>query len=212
MPEIKTITAACKFLENEKFKARTSTVHRHFQKGMFGKSKDGTFEEKVLLEYARVHLDKADTGRRQEQEDLDLARKLKEAELEKRQEQTRYAELKRLQLEKKVVPRGLYEKDLAARMAFFSAQLDALFPRLASRCVQLFIGEDHGRAVQLIEMVDGDIEKAMALIGFVEKMLPELISVFQVGKDRWLEAFARDRIHVVELEDYLEDGEDNVQI
>lgn len=209
---IKSVLAVSRFLNERHFNAPKSTIDRHFKEGKFGRNKDGEFEEKVLLEYARVHLKEAETGKKREQVDLDRARAKSDAEIQKLQEQGRLARIKRQKLEKKVVPRGLYEKDLAARMAFFSSQLDALFPRLADECVQLFIGENHGRAAQLIDLVDGDHDKAMELVGYVEKMVPELIAVFMNRKARWLEAFARDRVHVVELEGYLQEEEERVSV
>ncbi len=207
MSKITTLAAVGRFLKKERFVAPSSTLDRHFKAGKFGLDRDGAFKEKVLLEYAHVHLKKADTGKKQVVEDLSLARRKKVAEAKKTEEQAELVRYQRLKIEKKLVPRGLYEKDLAARMAFFSGQLDAWFPQLAGQCVETFLGEGNSRAEQLVDLVGGDEEKIVVLVGFVERLTPELTAVFAQMKQQWLQAFARGNVHVVELEEFLEDSD-----
>lgn len=199
-----TISEVCRYLDDRGFRATTSTVTRDFHKGLFGRNREGRFDAEIVLKYAELHRKRADSGKRKSVEDFDLQRERAEAELEKIREQTRLAEVKRMKEEGRLVPRDLYEKDLAARLAFFSNQLEALAVTVSEGSVLAIQGRGLKQVSAMIEMVGGDQGKAMDLAAFLEGLVPDLVAVFLAHKASWLEAFAADRVHVVDLEPYLE--------
>lgn len=200
----KTVTAVREFLEGQGFIATKSTVGRHQTKGLFAKSKAGVFEEAAVLRYAHANLKRSGSGKLVTQEEKDKADRKSEIEFKLSQEKYRRERIKRIKEEGGVISLDSYNQDLAARLAFFSLQLDGFAVQQAEAVVDVVLGKRLDRAEQLIDLVGGDADKVRELAAWLERLVPEMAEVYMVRKQQWLEAFARERVHVAELAEVVE--------
>lgn len=196
----RTQKAAIEFLVNEGFESNKSNFSRHTREGKVGKSAEGVFEAEALLAYAVAHVNRVESGKTLSREEKERAAAKAEAELELVQEKARRERIKRCREEGNQIPKDLHLQELAARMAFFSLQLDGYSVKQAEGVVDVILGKRLDRAERLIELVGGDKDKVRELAAYLERLVPELAEVYMVMKQEWLEAFARERVHVVSLE------------
>ncbi|WP_285906795.1 hypothetical protein [Pseudodesulfovibrio pelocollis] len=193
------VTAVRAWLEDEGFIATRSTVNRHHSQGLFSRTKAGVFEEKAVMTYALANLKRAESGKSVTSEERERAERKAEIEFKLRQEQYLRERIKRIREEGGVIDVDQYHQDLAARMAFFSLQLDGFAVKQAEAVVDVMLGKRLERAAQLIEVVGGDPDKVRELAAWLERLVPELSEVYLAKKRQWLESFARDRVQVVDL-------------
>lgn len=194
-----TVTAVREFLEVEGFIASRSTVNRHHSQGLFSRTKDGVFDEKAVLTYAHANLKRAGSGKTVTQEEKERAERKSEIEFKLSQEKYRRERIKRIREEGGVIDVAAYHQDLAARMAFFSLQLDGFAVQQAEAVVDVLLGKRLDRAERIIDMVGGDREKVRELSSWLERLVPEISEIYLARKQQWLESFARERVQVVDL-------------
>lgn len=198
---------AIDFLVGEGYASNKSNFSRHTREGKIGKNADGVFEAEALLSYASQYVKRVESGKTLSREEKERADAKAEAELLFAQEKARRERIKRQREEGGHCSVEDHLQDLAARMAFFSLQLDGFSVKQAEAAVDVFLGQRLDRAAKLIDLVGGDKGKVHEVSAFVERLIPELAEIYMQEKQEWLAAFARERVFVVEL-DAVEGGAD----
>ncbi|MGE4552209.1 MAG: hypothetical protein AB7D57_03800 [Desulfovibrionaceae bacterium] len=150
VPGFRTLAEVCRFLDGRGWRAPSSTVDRHCKRGLFGANREGVFEERVVLDYARVHLRRRDSGRTAEQEDEDMARERRREELELIREKRLNERIKRERNQGRLIERALLEIELGARAGVLEAFIK---------------GEIQKRVRELVHLVGGSPERAGELLG-----------------------------------------------
>ncbi len=138
---------AVDYLTAQGFKVSKSKFNRDLKKGLVATTPEGLFEAQILLAYAVVHLvplakaeDKAGSQA--------VTRKL-DADAQYKQIATQRQELKLKKEQGLLMARADHEQDLAARAAFFKAEIEGFIHRQAGPIIAL-VGGDEGRVSELI--------------------------------------------------------------
>lgn len=203
----KTQKDAIEFLVGEGYASNKSNFSRHTREGKVGKNADGVFEAEALLSYASQYVKRAESGKTLSREEKERVDAKAEAELLFAQEKARRERIKRQREEGGHCSMEEHLQDLAARMAFFSLQLDGYAVKQAERVLDVILGKRLDQALKIITMVGGRPEKVHEFAAYMERLVPELSEVYLMEKQAWLEAFAVDRVHVIELPGNLEDDD-----
>ena len=146
------------YLKADGWKVSKSTLYNHRRQGRIKPDSDGHYPLKSVLRYANAHLPRQTTLKRLADEELQ--RRKAEAELEKIEEQTRLARLRRQVEEGKYILRSDFELELAARAAVFYAGLMQMAQQKAGKWIQLVEGNTK-RIPDLIQAIKLSIEELL---------------------------------------------------
>nr|WP_321513154.1 hypothetical protein [uncultured Pseudodesulfovibrio sp.] len=193
------------FLVDEGYASNKSNFSRHTREGKIGRNADGVFGADELLAYAAGYVKRMESGKTLSREEKERADAKAEAELLFAQEKAQRERIKRQKEEGGHCAVEDHLQDLAARMAFFSLQLDGFSVKQAEAAVDVVLGKRLDRAAQLIDLVGGDKSKVHEISAFVERLIPELAEIYMQEKQEWLAAFARERVFVIDLDAIEED-------
>jgi len=194
------------YLAEAGWKVSYNTVCAHVKKGFLKPRRAGGFTQKTVDAYAVTHLvktvDASPAGDEPEEAKPGAAeeRTLADAELKRITAERARLALARERME--IVPRELYVKDLAARMAFFSNQIDALAGTIADELIAL-VGGEAGSAARLLALLGADTSRAWELAGHFESLKPDIMDVFLRRKAAWLRAFAIEEHQIDDIEPFL---------
>jgi hypothetical protein len=142
VPEpLKNLHAVVKYLEEKGYKIKKSSVYNHQAAGKIRPNKAGEYPVAAVDKYAAVHLKLAD-GTPSGGKALDKAQKEKaDAETREKLARARHWELRTGALEGKLVPRELFENELAGRAAIFRADGENFFRSQVSAIVNIVSGD-----------------------------------------------------------------------
>ncbi len=201
------LNQVCGHLQAEGWQVCYNTLRKAVKDGRLKPRKDGRYTQWAADQYAAGVLKRRlPEGGAEPEESAPPAPSLGEEKTREDIELRKVArERERLKLDKErgnLIPRELYEKDLAARLALFSNSLDAWFSRVAGEVAAL-LGADLGAAERIIALVGGDPGKALELVGHVQACEAEVLDLLLSRKHEWLRAFARSEVQVVDIEPYL---------
>lgn len=197
---------AVDYLRGAGWQVSYNTVSKAVGKGLLTPRKGGGFTQFALDQYGAAclkrRLETAPAADPPEDKDPGLGEKKMQAEISLKEIARQREELKLARDQGNLVPRELYEKDLAARLALFSNAMEAWFARVAGEIAAL-LGADLGAAERIIALVGGDPGKALELVGHVQACEAEVLALLLARKHEWLRAFARSEVQVVDIEPYL---------
>lgn len=203
----KSQTLAREFLDGEGFKVNSSTFSRHARAGYIGENAEGEFEADALLAYARQRLKRKESGKTVSAEEKERMDAKSRAELDLLEAKAARERIKQRREEGGIIELEDHLNDLAARMAFFSLQLDGYAVQQAEASVDVLVGKRLDGVEKIIALVDGDPGKARDLAAYFERQVPELSEVCLVKKQQWLQAFSRERVFVVDLDEAVGDAD-----
>jgi hypothetical protein len=175
-PNLLTVLA---HLENTGWQISRAGLYKHRKEGKLSPQKDGIYRLKDVEKYAKTWLRLKSTGKKLREEQEDLQRKKLEREIEKLEEEIARNRYKREIEEGKYILRERLEMELAARAAVLDAGLEHM---------------NQSKAVEWINIVDGDKKKAR-----------ELIAALSVAKNELLNQYATTQEFQVVLEGVLEE-------
>jgi hypothetical protein len=156
----RTQAEVCRFLEDQGFRAPSSTVDRHFKRGLFGTNREGVFEERVVLEYARVNLKRKESGKTAEQEDEELARQKRKEEYELVREKRLRERIRREKDQGRLIDRSLLEIELAARAGVLESMIKGEIQKRIRALVHL-VGGTPERAGDLLTELNNVVDAAL---------------------------------------------------
>lgn len=194
----------------DRYHVGQKTIYRHVEAGKLKPKRGGGFSSRTVEAYAKSHLTpRAGAGQVDFQDDEDPAensgaqerRQLADAEL--KEEQARRARMLRMKEEARLVETETVEQELVTRHRIFSYSLDNFFQERMDDVAAIF-GGDEQRAREIIELVDGDPEKAWDLLQWMQARVPDLISYFLERKEEWLNAYATGAWYTDELARVME--------
>lgn len=153
--------AVTAYLKSKGYKVEKSTIYNHKSAGKIRPNKDGLFLVADVEKYALAHLKFAD-GSPSPAQVLDKAQKIKsDAETREKLARARNWELRTAALEQKLVPRELFDKELAARAAIFRTDGETFFLSQAAAIINIVAG-DATKTSDLIEYCLAQFEKWLA--------------------------------------------------
>ena len=169
-------------LQNTGWQVSRAGLYKHHKEGKINPQKDGTYRLKDVEKYAKTWLKLKSTGKklREAQENLQKRKLLRE--IEKLEEEIARNRYKREIEEGKYILKDRLEMELAARAAVLNAGLDHM---------------NQSKAVEWINLVDGDVKKAR-----------ELIAAFNIAKNELLNQYATTQEFQVVLEGTPEEDRD----
>jgi hypothetical protein len=201
------------YLQEQGWKCAYNTVAKDIKSGKLTARRGGGFARQTVDQYAMTHLVRrvdADPSKDAPWADPDetaptgAAERRLSADADIKERQAKLIDRKLAAMERKLIPRELYEKDLAARLALFSNSIDVWAQSSASDLAGL-LGADAGPVAEIIELVGGDPDKASALSAWFLAREPEIVELVIKAKQDWLRAYALHRVQVVEIEEYIQE-------
>ncbi|OPY78218.1 MAG: hypothetical protein A4E65_02372 [Syntrophorhabdus sp. PtaU1.Bin153] len=154
-PTLPSLPRVIEYLQAQGYKVKKSAVYNHRAKGLIPLSPDGTFLVSAVDTYAAANLKRLDGAPSKSPGQLSEADKiaLEAAGHRRRKEkgQADIIEIKAAALRGSLVPRGLLEKELIARLAIFRSDGENFF---------------RGQAPAIVDIVSGDPAKIPQLIAF----------------------------------------------
>lgn len=149
------------YLKKKGYKIEQSTIYKHKDVGKIRPNKEGKYLRADVEKYAQVHLPLSD-GSPSPAKVLDKAQKERAAaETRERIARAINWETRTAALQQKLVPRELFENELAARAAIFRADGENFF---------------RGQAPAIVNIVGGDVLKVPELIDFCLNALEQWFS------------------------------------
>jgi hypothetical protein len=156
--EFKNRKEAAAWLSQKGWKVSRSTFYKHCSEGRIRPNTAGGFDRSTVLRYARLHLAQIDQF--QSLEASELAEKKIKAEVAKLEEQSKFAKLKREQLEGTLIPRAEVELQLAGRAAALDAALKYSLTLQAPAVIETVDGK-HARQQDLIRLLHEAVNSAL---------------------------------------------------
>jgi hypothetical protein len=159
--------AVARYLMDMGYPIKERTVYKHVEEGKLKPNRQGIFDLKKVLRYAR-HIKRVgspDGGPPDEDDGLQQRRLTAEAEL--REVQVKNAALKNQILSGAYVPRDTFERELGARAMLFRSDAENF---------------RHAVAPEIIALVHGD-----------PALIPDLIEYLRAAHDRWFLRYSEDR-------------------
>lgn len=171
--------AVVKYLEEKGYKIKKSQIYNHKTAGKIRPSRNGHYLLSDVEKYAVTHLRLADgtppAGKQLDKAQHDRA----EAETREKIARARHWELKTGTLEGKLVPREIFENELAARAAIFRTDGENFF---------------HSQAPGMVHIVSGDATKIPDLLSFCLDALEQWISRYLQKEEFEVDTAAYERI------------------
>jgi hypothetical protein len=153
------ILAVVDHLAAQGWKVKKSTVYNHRKEGKIRPQPDGSFRIADVERYAETYLRRKDGG---ESGKLDKLQERKlNAEISKTEAQARHWSTKADAYSGAYVPRDLFERELAKRVAIFRNDLETFASAEAGGIVSLAAG-DPGRIPDVIDHILGRFEDFLA--------------------------------------------------
>lgn len=160
--EFNSLNAVALYLDKQGYKIKKSTIYNHKTEGKIRPNKEGKYSIDAINKYARIHLPLIDGSAPPFAKGIDKAQQESaEAATRERIARARHWELRADALEQKLVPRELFENELAARAAIFRTDGENFFRSNASALVNIVNG-DPGRIPDLIELCLNEFDKWLA--------------------------------------------------
>lgn len=159
--EFKNLLEISKYLKDTGWAVSKSTVYDHAKAGYLGKKKNGVYTLRQVQDYCRDWL--KTEGALQTIQDEDLAKKIRQAELEDKLEGAKLKKIKREQIEGKLIPLDEVVMQLAGRAMVFETGLKGAF--LA-------------RSGDIIQLVDGDASRTGDLLMFLNDLLNAELNIY----------------------------------
>lgn len=198
------------YLQDQGWKCAYNTVAKDIKAGKLTARRGGGFTKQTVDQYAMTHLvrriDAApEKDKSWEENTMDASgaqeRKVA-ADADLKETMAKREKLRLDMLNKKLIPKELYESDLAARLALFSNSIDVWAMDIASDLAGMF-GADVRPCSEIIEKVGGEPGKASELAGWFLARRPEIADMIIKSKQDWLRAFGSSQVQVIEIEDYV---------
>lgn len=197
---------AVDYLKAAGWQVSYNTLRKAVAKGLVKPRKGGGFSQWVLDQYGAAclkrRLDQGQAADAPEDKDPGLGEQKMAEEIALKQIVRQRETLKLARDRGALIPRELYEKDLAARLALFSNSLEAWFSRVAGEVAAL-LGADLEAAARIIGLVGGDPARALDLVGHVQACEPEILALLLARKHEWLRAFTLAEVQVLDIEPFL---------
>lgn len=146
------------WLIEQQWKVSPSTFYKHCTEGRLRPEADGTYKLAAVLRYARRDLQRAETAAKIA--DSQAADRLKQAEIENKNEQAKLLQIKRMRLEGALVPRADIELQLAGRAAALDAGLKYALATGAADLVGL-VGGSHDRQQDLVRRLHTIVDEVL---------------------------------------------------
>jgi len=137
--EFKNLIEISKYLKDEGWAVSKSTVYDHAKAGYLGKKKNGVYTLRQIQDYCRNWLKTADAH--QTIQDEDLAKKIRQAELDDKLESSKLKKIKREQIEGRLIPLDDVVMQLAGRAMVFETGLKGAVLAKAGDMVHLVKGD-----------------------------------------------------------------------
>lgn len=194
----KNIHAIVKYLQEKGYAIKKSSVYNHQTAGKIRPNKAGEYPIADVDKYAAVHLKLAD-GTPSAGKLLDKAQKEKaSAETREKLARARHWELRTGALEGKLVPRELFENELAGRAAIFRTDGENFF---------------RSQAAAFVNIVNGDPAKIAELMAFCLDAHEQWLSRYLQKEEFKVDPTAYERIFDAvskeEHDDLDDEGEEN---
>lgn len=158
---LESLHAVMQYLQGKGYKIKKSAIYNHKTAGKIRPNKEGKYLRADVEKYAQAHLQLAD-GSPSPAKILDKAQKERaDAETRERIARATNWEVRTAALQQKLVPRELFENELAARAAIFRTDGENFF---------------RGQVPAIVHIVDGDAIKVPELIDFCLNALEQWIS------------------------------------
>jgi hypothetical protein len=156
------ILAVVAHLKKAGYKVGRQTVYNHRHEGKIRPGKDGKFPLSAVEKYAAIHLQHLGAPPPEAASGLDSSQRNKvDAETRKALAQAEHWELKTKTLSGDLVPRDLFERELAARAAVLKSDLSN-FARSEPLAIITIVKGDPARAPELEAYMISAVERALA--------------------------------------------------
>lgn len=186
------LNAVARYLGDKGYKIKKSQIYNHKAAGKIRPTKEGLYLLADVEKYAQAHLKLTD-GTPSVGKQLDKAQKERaEAETREKSARARHWELKVGSLEGKLVPRELFESELAARAAIFRTDGENFF---------------RSQAPGIVHVTSGDATKIPDLISFCLDALEQWISRYLQKEEFKVDTSAYERIFEEADKEEIDDGD-----
>jgi hypothetical protein len=177
--DFENLHAVMQYLQKKGYKIQKSAIYNHKTTGKIRPNKEGKYLLKDVEKYAQAHLQLAD-GSPSPAKILDKAQKERaEAETRERIARATNWEVRTAALQQKLVPRDLFENELAARAAIFRTDGENFF---------------RGQAPAIVNIVGGDVIKVPELIDFCLNALEQWLSRYLQREEFKVDVSAYEKI------------------
>jgi len=176
---LESLHAVMRYLQGKGYKIKKSAIYNHKTAGKIRPNKEGKYLLTDVEKYAQAHLQRSD-GSPSPGQVLDKAQKERaEAETRERTARARHWELRTGSLENKLVPRELFENEIAGRAAIFRTDGENFF---------------RGQAPAMVNIVNGDETKIPELIDFCLNALEQWLARYLQKEEFKVDATAYEKI------------------
>jgi hypothetical protein len=173
------LPAVMQYLQKKGYKIQKSAIYNHKTTGKIRPNKEGKYLRADVEKYAQAHLQPAD-GSPSPAKVLDKAQKERAAaETRERIARAINWETRTAALQQKLVPRELFENELAARAAIFRTDGENFF---------------RGQAPAIVNIVGGDALKVPELIDFCLNVLEQWLSRYLQQEEFKVDVSAYEKI------------------
>jgi hypothetical protein len=173
------LPAVMQYLQKKGFKVQKSAIYNHKTVGKIRPNKEGKYLRTDVEKYAQAHLQPADGSPSQKQILTKAQRERAEAETRERIARATNWEVRTAALQQKLVPRELFENELAARAAIFRTDGENFF---------------RGQAPAIVNIVGGDAIKVPELIDFCLNVLEQWLSRYLQKEEFKVDVSAYEKI------------------
>jgi len=173
------LPAVMQYLQKKGYKIQKSAIYNHKTSGKIRPNKEGKYLRADVEKYAQAHLQPADGSPSQKQVLTKAQKERAEAETRERVARAINWETRTAALQQKLVPRELFENELAARAAIFRTDGENFF---------------RGQAPAIVNIVGGDALKVPELIDFCLNALEQWLSRYLQQEEFKVDVSAYEKI------------------